>query len=108
MVREALNAPIPDSAAADCYLIGLGAEARMKNLIIADQLRKAGKNVALELEERSFKAQMRSANRSGAALTIIRGESELEKAIAIVKKMDDGSQCEISENELFDYLLKHI
>ena len=108
MVREALNAPIPDSAAADCYLIGLGAEARMKNLIIADQLRKAGKNVALELEERSFKAQMRSANRSGAALTIIRGESELEKAIAIVKKMDDGSQCEIPENELFDYLLKHI
>ena len=108
MVREALNAPIPDSAAADCYLIGLGADARMKNLIIADQLRKAGKNVALELEERSFKAQMRSANRSGAALTVIRGESELEKAIAIVKKMDDGSQCEISENELFDYLLKHI
>ncbi|MBE6378676.1 MAG: histidine--tRNA ligase [Lentisphaerae bacterium] len=108
MVREALNAAVPDTAAADCYLIGLGADARMKNLILADKLRNGGKKIALELEERSFKAQMRSANRSGAALTVIRGESEMEKGIAIIKKMDDGSQCEVSENELFDYLLKHI
>jgi histidyl-tRNA synthetase len=80
----------------------------MKNLILADKLRKQGKKIALELEERSFKAQMRSANRSGAPLTVIRGESEIEKGIAVIKKMDDGSQCEISENDLFDYLLKHI
>ena len=108
MVREALDAPVPNMIAADCCLIGLGADARMKNFILADKLRKEGKNIAIELEERSFKAQMRSANRCGAALTVIRGESELEKGIAIVKKMDDGSQCEIAENELYDYLLKHI
>ena len=108
MVREALNAPVPDAAGADCYLIGLGAAARMENLVLADTLRKAGKNIALELEERSFKAQMRSANRSGAKYTLIRGESEMEQHIAIVKKMDDGSQCEIAENELTNYLLEHI
>ena len=108
MVREALEQPAPNAIGADCYLIGLGPEARMKNLILADKLRAAGKNVALELEERSFKAQMRSANRSGANVAIIRGESELEKAVAIVKKMDDGSQCEKAESELFDYLLNNI
>ena len=86
----------------------MNTQKRMKNLILADKLRNGGKKIALELEERSFKAQMRSANRSGAALTVIRGESEMEKGIAIIKKMDDGSQCEVSENELFDYLLKHI
>ncbi len=108
MVREALEQLAPNAIGADCYLIGLGPEARMKNLILADKLRAAGKNVALELEERSFKAQMRSANRSGANVAIIRGESELEKAVAIVKKMDDGSQCETAESELFDYLLNNI
>jgi histidyl-tRNA synthetase len=108
MVREALNAPAPADAQADCYLIGLGAEARMENLVLANALRKAGKNIALELEERSFKAQMRAANRSQAAYTLIRGESEMEKKIAIIKKMDDGSQSEVADSDLFDYLLKNI
>ena len=108
MVREALNAPVPEAGRADCFFIGLGAEARMKNLISANTLRKAGKNIALELEERSFKAQMRAANRSMAPYTVIRGESELANGIAIVKKMDDGTQCEVSENDLTDYLVKNI
>ena len=108
MVREALNAPVPGGAQADCFLIGLDANARMENLILADTLRKAGKNIALELEERSFKAQMRAANRSQAAYTLIRGESEMANHIAIVKKMDDGTQTEVPENELVEYLLKNI
>ena len=108
MVREALNAPAPENDKCDCYLIGLGAAARMENLILADALRKAGKNIALELEERSFKAQMRSANRSQAPLTLIRGESEMEKHIAIVKNMADGSQCEVADSEILNYLLDNI
>ena len=108
MVREALNAPAPDGDKCDCYLIGLGAAARMENLVLADALRKAGKNIALELEERSFKAQMRSANRSQAPLTLIRGESEMEKGIAIIKNMADGSQCEVPDNEVLNYLLANI
>ena len=108
LVREALNAPVPDLAKTDCFFIGLGAAARMENLILADKLRSAGKNIALELEERSFKAQMRSANRSQAAFTLIRGESEMDNHIAIVKNMADGTQCEVPESQLTDYLLKNI
>jgi len=99
---------VPDTSGADCFLIGLNAAARMENLILADELRSAGKNIALELEERSFKAQMRSANRSKAAYTLIRGESEMEQHIAIVKNMADGTQCEVPEKQLTDYLLKNI
>ena len=108
MVREALGAAVPDANKTDCYLIGLGQDARMKNLILADQLRQAGKNIALELEERSFKAQMRAANRSAAAFTLIRGESEIERSIAIIKNMDDGSQCEVEEANLLNYLIENI
>ncbi|MBR7130663.1 MAG: histidine--tRNA ligase [Lentisphaeria bacterium] len=108
MVREALGAPVSGGAAADCFLIGLDGASRMENLILADELRRAGKSVALELEERSFKAQMRAANRSQAPFTLIRGESEMAQKIAIIKKMDDGSQCEVAESDLLNYLLEHI
>ncbi|MBE6389421.1 MAG: histidine--tRNA ligase [Lentisphaerae bacterium] len=108
MVRDALNVPAPDAGKIDCFFIGLGTGARMQNLITANALRQAGKNILLELEERSFKAQMRAANRSMAPYTVIRGESELAAGIAIVKKMDDGTQCEVKESELIDYLVKNI
>ena len=107
LVREALGLSAPASGTADCFLIGLNAEARMANLMLADALRGAGRTVALELEERSFKAQMRAANRSGARCAVIRGESELANRTAIVKRMDDGSQCEVPESDLQSYLLNN-
>ena len=67
-------------------------------------MRAAGIPVDLELEERSFKAQLRGANRSGAAFAVVRGDSELEKNIAIVKNMSDGEQTEISADSLIEYL----
>ena len=85
---------------------GVGAAARMANLKLAGELRRAGMKVALELEERSFKAQLRSANKAGASFTVVRGEAELEKKIAMVKTMADGSQSEVPEAGLFDTLLK--
>lgn len=106
MVREALQVPAPDEKNAFAYLIGLGCAARIANLQLADVLRKAAIPVSLELEERSFKAQMRGANRSGAAIAVIRGESEMEKKILVVKDMNDGSQTEIEESQIFDYIIK--
>ena len=63
--------------------------------------------VALELEDRSFKAQMRSANRSGAEFALLRGDSELEKGIVVLKNMADGSQIEIDRNSVLDFLNKN-
>jgi histidyl-tRNA synthetase len=94
----------PAAPAPAAYLIGLGLNARLANLALADQLRAAGIPVDLELEERSFKAQLRGANKSGAALAVVRGDSELEKNIAIVKNMADGEQTEISADSIMDYL----
>ena len=104
LCREALNVKAAEPAGPVAYLIGLGIEARLANLALADQLRAAGIPVDLELEERSFKAQLRGANKSGAKLAIVRGDSELEKNIAIVKNMADGEQTEISADSIMDYL----
>ena len=104
MVREALQVPAVENKNAGIYFIGLGGAARLANLALADKLRAAGVHVDLELEERSFKAQMRSANRCQASYALIRGESEMEKSVAVIKNMADGSQSEIPESELFEYI----
>ena len=78
------------------------------NMGLAEELRSKGIRVELELEERSFKAQMRSANRSKAKLTVIRGDNELEAGIAAVKRMDDGSQIEMKSEDLATYIAANI
>ena len=107
MVQDALKLNPPGVDPASFYLVGLGAAARMANLKLANRLRRDGVTVALELEERSFKAQLRSANKSGAKYAVIRGDAELEKGVAVVKSMADGSQSEIPEGELFEFLSSH-
>ena len=104
LCREALSVKAAAPAGPVAYLVGLGLNARLANLALADELRAAGIPVDLELEERSFKAQLRGANKSGAALAVVRGDSELEKNIAIVKNMADGEQTEIPADQIMTYL----
>ena len=105
MVQDALGASACAAPVLPVYLVGLGAEARIANLKLAGILRRAGVPVELELEERSFKAQLRNVNKSGALLAVIRGESEQEKGVAAVKTMATGEQVEMQEAELADYLI---
>ena len=81
---------------------------RNANMKLAAALRSAGIRVEMELEERSFKAQMRSANRSQAKFAVLRGDNELASNIAILKNMADGTQTEVKENELTDLIIKSI
>jgi histidyl-tRNA synthetase len=106
LARQALaKETTVDNAAA--YFVGLTPEMRVANLALANKLREAGLKIALELEDRSFKAQLRGANKSGAKFAVIRGESEAEKGVAMVKNMADGSQCELPESEIFEYILRN-
>ncbi len=105
MVQDALGIKPATLKPAQVYLVGIGTVARMANLKLADELRRAGLKVALELEERSLKAQLRSANKSGAILAVVRGDTELERQIAVVKNMTDGSQTETPEADLFKTII---
>ena len=103
LARESLDKSDAE-AHAKVYLIGLTPETRVANLVLANNLREAGIRTALELEERSFKAQMRGANKSGAKFAVIRGADEAAKHVAVVKNMAGGEQAEVPEAELFEYL----
>ena len=104
MVQDALGIAGTPAPVLPVYLVGLGSAARLANLKLAGELRRAGVRVELELEERSFKAQLRNVNKSGALLAVIRGDSELERGVAVVKTMANGEQVELKDSELAGYL----
>ena len=70
------------------------------NLKLAGELRHRGVAVALEVEEKSFKSQLRSANKSGARWAVIRGEDELNRQVAVIKDLADGTQTEVAAPDL--------
>lgn len=85
------------------WLVSLGENALMENMKLAAELRSKGIRCGMELAAKSMKAQMRKASRSGAGKVIIRGDDELEKGMALVKDMVEGTQEEMNlENVIRD------
>ncbi len=101
MAQEALSVkpPLMENIPA-VFLIGLGEKALNENLKLASLLRKAGISAIAEVEQRSIKASMRTANRLAAKFAVIRGEDEILKGTIILKNMADGSQSEITPENL--------
>jgi histidyl-tRNA synthetase len=80
-----------------------GAEA----LQLTAELRAAGLTADRAYENRSMKAQMKVADRSGAAVAVIIGSNELAEDAVTVRPLrsDDGQQT-IARSTLIDYLKK--
>lgn len=78
------------------WLVSLGEAALIENVKLASELRSKGIRCGLELTAKSMKAQMRKASRSGAVKVIIRGDDELEKGMALIKDMVEGTQEEMN------------
>ena len=92
---EALVPPLPKLV----WLVGLGDEAMKQNLALMQRLR-AADIVCRMAPGGSMKSQMRAANKSGAAWTIIRGDDELAQGVAALKDMVAGTQETLPLQEL--------
>lgn len=66
---------------------------------IVNRLRGAGLSGDMEFESRSVKAQMRSANRSGARFAVILGGEEHRKGVVKVKDLAKGDEREVPIDE---------
>lgn len=74
------------------YMVSLGEEAKLKCLQLADVLRRQFVRVAVNLEPKSLKSQMRKANDMGARYALIVGDDELKQGVALLKDMSTGEQ----------------
>lgn len=104
MVAEKNNFNFPESAELQVYIIALSDEARNKATNIIYDLRKNNISCDADLLGRSFKAQMRDANKLRAAYVFIIGDEEIKNGKGILKKMSDGSQKEIEFEKIKESL----
>jgi histidyl-tRNA synthetase len=74
---------------ADIYLVAVGAEAELEAVKLADRLRSAlgGRRIELNLGGGSFKSQMKRADKSGAVLALLIGETEVQEGRVGIKPL---------------------
>lgn len=80
----------------DIYFILLNKEAHLNYLSLIFDLRNNGVNVDFDISNKSFKAQLKYANKINARFVCIIGEDEIKNNIGILKNMDTGEQINIT------------
>ena len=106
MIMEAENAAIPETATADVYIAPMGSAAALKASALCRKLRDEGFIALTDITGRGLKAQMKYADKVGAAFTVVLGDDELENGKAKIKNMKTGEQCEFSLDAICDTVYK--
>ncbi len=86
----------------DVYLISRGEKAEFQSAQLANQLRKHGYSVEVDLSGSAFGKQFKRADRSGAVVGLILGDAEAESGKVQLKWLASGEQDELSQSELIN------
>jgi histidyl-tRNA synthetase len=68
------------------------------------ELRRAGLAADRSFDARSMRAQMKAADRSGAAFSVILGQRELERGEVVVKDLSSGDQVDVPRDQVSAWL----
>ena len=82
------------------FVVGVGDAGRARAHDLVRELREAGVAADTSFEDRPMKAQLKMADRAGAAYAAIVGERELEAGTVTLRRMSDGDQKEIAAGRL--------
>ena len=95
-------------AAADVFIIALGAAAAAAAFPLLHNLRQGGVRALMDYAGRSMKAQMKQANKSGARYAVILGEDELARHEAVVRNMAESTQETYSLDDMVKRLISEV
>jgi len=101
LTMEKQGAPFMEEPKCDLYIAPMGAAAVKEAVRLAGLARAEGFTAEYDLMNKSVKAQMKYANKLGAAYVIVLGDSELENKSAKLKNMETGDETEISLGDSF-------
>jgi histidyl-tRNA synthetase len=87
-----------------CFVVAIGPEAGEAGDDLLRRLRGAGVASAGAFEERPLGAQLRMADRAGAAYAAIVGERELGAGVVTMRRLSDGSQDEVAIGDVVNWL----
>ncbi|OLT57893.1 histidine--tRNA ligase [Moorena bouillonii] len=88
--------------ALDFYLVSRGEIAQAQGLKLAQQLRKAGLAVELDLSGSAFGKQFKRADRSGAVACLVIGDAEAQSNTVNLKWLASGEQETMTQADLLD------
>jgi len=97
---------IPEPRLCDVFIANMGAEAETEAIRLVFKLRKAGIKAEKDYLGRSLKAQMKYANKINAAYVAVLGETEIENKKVKIKNMSDGTEVEVSFDDLTNFDFK--
>lgn len=85
----------------DLYFATMGEAALDKAMELTRELRELGYRAEFDLMDRGLKAQMKYANKIGAAFTVVIGDNELNEGKAKLKNMESGEEVPVPLNDKF-------
>jgi histidyl-tRNA synthetase len=91
---------LPEPRAPRCFVVAIGDEARRAGVTLVADLRAAGIAATSSYEERPLKAQLKMADRAGAAFAGIVGEKELADGTVTLRRLADGVQESVPTADL--------
>ena len=95
------------SPGVDAYIVCLGTEALIAGIRLATNLRRCGFRALCDLGgDRSMKAQLRSANKTGARYALILAEQEMAAGTVTCKDLMSGEQAEFLMSDVPEHLAK--
>ena len=104
LTMEALGLPFGEANVPDVYIAPLCDEAKDEAMLIANTLRSAGISVDTDLLGRSFKAQLKYVNKTGARFMIVIGTDEIASGEYQVKNLLSGASEQVRKEDLTAYL----
>ena len=104
LVLEAQNGEFEKKNERDIYIGAIGQKGLVKGQGIAYRLRQAGVKAECDSVGRSVKAQMKYANKIGAAYSVIFGDNEIDNDLVKLKNMETGEEEEVKVSALFDIM----
>ena len=93
-----------ENEAPDIYFVCIEKEAIGLTLALTKKLREKDFSVMIDPMRRSMKAQLREANKFGAKIALIIGDSEIKSNSIIIKDLTKNSQKTCPQSELFNFL----
>ena len=88
----------------DALVVPLAAEDEPETVVLAQELRKAGLTVELDVRLRGVKLNLRHADREGIPLVVIYGEREREQGVAVVRDMRARSERAVERAALVELM----
>lgn len=100
LVLESLGIGLPEPRLCDAYVCTLGDAAAVEGFCVTKRLREAGIKAECDHMGRSLKAQLKYAGKLGARFTVIIGDDELSKRVAVVRDMKKSEEKTVPFEEL--------